>query len=70
MLSPLVYLELWQFPPVKRNVLYHYYNVGFYQPEIRGGNSPDTLHEAVANFSFIVGFKSGEASLVRVMYSQ
>ena len=37
---------------------------------MRGGDSPDTLHEAVANFSFIVGFKSGEASLVRVMYDQ
>ena len=70
MLSALVYVELWQFPPVKRNVLYNYYNVGSCQPEIRGGDSPDTLHEAVANFSFIVGFKSGEASLVRVMYNQ
>ena len=72
MLSPVVYVELWQFPPVKRDVLYNYYNISFYQPEIRSGDSPDTLREAVAiyNFSFILGYRSGEASLVRVMYNQ
>ena len=70
MLSALVCVELWQFPPVKRDVFYNYYNVGFCQPEMRGGDSPDSPHEAVANFSFIVGFKSGEASLVRVTYNE